>query len=89
MTAERKHRCGGDLLGGQVQVVFEESDDISFGYRVQGFICNKCREHLIDRETALQLQVSQTPTIVWHPKGVGSTWLDAMRFEPLTAGTPR
>ncbi len=89
MTTDRKHRCGGALVARDVQVVFDESASISMGYRVHGFICNKCHEQLIERETALQLQASQTPTIAWCPRRVNSTRLDAMKFDPLTAGTPK
>jgi hypothetical protein len=90
MTAEKKHRCGGTLVAHEVQIVLDENAAISFGYIVHGFICNKCGERLIDRETAFELQASQTPTIAWHSgKGVSSTRLDAIRFDPLTAATPQ
>lgn len=85
MSTDRKHRCGGALVARDVQVVFDESASISIGYIVRGLICNKCHEQLIDRETALQLQASQTPTIAWQPRPVASTWL--MKFDLLTAGT--
>jgi len=89
MSADRKHRCGGALVARNVQVVFDEGASISIGYIVHGLICNNCHEQLIDRETALQLQASQTPTIAWQPKPVASTWLDAMKFDPLTASSFR
>lgn len=85
MTTERKHRCGGKLVERQVQIVLEESAGLSVAYRVDGLICNKCGEQLIDRETALKLQVEQTPTVVWRPERAGTTWLDAIKFEPNTA----
>jgi YgiT-type zinc finger domain-containing protein len=88
-TAVRRHRCGGALVAREVQVVLNEGDDISLSYRVHGFICDKCHEQLIDRETALQLQASQTPTIAWNARRVASTELKAMKFDPLTAGTPQ
>ena len=85
MTTPKQHRCGGALVARDVQLVLE-NDGMSLAYRVHGFVCNKCHEQLIDRETALQLQASQTPTIAWRD-GAASTQLDA-RFNPLTAGTP-
>lgn len=89
MTTERKHRCSGELDAREVQVVLDGSDGISMSYRVHGFICNKCHEQLIERETALQLQASQTPTITWYPGRVASTQLNEVKFDPLTAGTAK
>ena len=87
MTTPRKHRCGGDLGAREVQLVIDESAGISLGYRVHGFVCNKCHEQLIDRQTAVQLQASQTPTVAWSAGSTASTRLDEVRFDPLTAGT--
>ena len=89
MTTERKHPCGGELLAREVQVVFDESDNISLSYRAQGFICNKCHEQVIDSDTALHLQASQTPAIAWYPGRVDRTWPDAVKFDPFTAGTAK
>jgi hypothetical protein len=84
----KKHRCGGALVEREVQVVVEDTPAISIGYTVQGYVCNKCYEQLIDGETALQLQASQTPTIAWRPERADRTWWDATRFDPLTDATP-
>jgi hypothetical protein len=90
MPTERKHRCGGVLMAREVQVVIDDSTGMSLSFRVDGFVCDKCHEQLIDRETALHLQPSQTPTVIWHAGSVvASTWLNSMRFDPLTAGTPK
>lgn len=80
-----RHRCGGTLVAGEVQVVFDESAGISLAYRVNGFICDQCHEQLIDRETAVQLQASQTPTMAWNPCRADDTRNDPMRF---TVETP-
>ena len=88
MSAQRRHRCGGTLVASAVQVLFDLADGISLGYRVHGFVCDTCHEQLIDRETAFEIQASQTPTIAWQPRRAASTWLDVMRFAPLTASTP-
>jgi len=89
MTTERKHRCSGELDAREVQVVLDGSDGISMIYRVHGFVCNKCHEQLIERETAHELQASQTPTVTWHPRRPASTQLDELKFDPLTAGTAK
>lgn len=85
----KRHRCGGVLEARDLQLSIEESSGISMLYFVEGAVCGKCHEELIDRETALQLQASQTPTVAWNPAQgyTSSTQLDAIRFDPLTAAT--
>ena len=86
-TLEKRHRCGGALVAGEVRLLLEPTAGISILYLVDGWTCDRCREELIDRRTALQ--GSQTPTVAWHsePEGIISTWLDEIKFETITAGT--
>lgn len=67
MTVERKHRCGGSLWSREVRVQYER-DSMLLVYRVPGLVCDSCQEELIERDTVLAFEKSQTPTLVW---GVG------------------
>lgn len=64
MTTERKHRCGGTLQSRPIQVQ-DERGGMLMVYRVQGLVCEACQEEMIDRDTLLTLEKSQTPTVVW------------------------
>lgn len=64
MTTERKHRCGGMLQPREVQVR-DDRGGMLLVFRVPGLVCNTCQEELIERETMLAFEKSQTPTIVW------------------------
>lgn len=83
--AERKHRCGGTLVGGTVQIIVKGQDGLTMVYYAHGLICDKCHEQLVSRNAAHHFQYLQTPMIVWNPNLVASTRLDASLF--LTAGT--
>lgn len=67
MTTERRHRCGGKLQPREVQI-----RDEGFAYRVAGLVCDACGEELIDRETAVTLERSATPTVSWDQQTVSS-----------------
>lgn len=86
MTAsgDRKHRCGGSLVPRDVAIL-DEKDGLSLGYVVPGLVCEKCHDELIERETALKLQGSQTPTIYWKPPASGTTQLTQSVFALLPA----
>ncbi len=83
MTTGRQHRCGGTLAPRDVQIL-DEREGMVLGYIVPGLVCDKCHEELIDRDTALKLQGSQTPTVSW-PKETASSRLDAGTFRLLPA----
>ena len=59
----------------------------TLGYTVPGFVCDRDGEQLIDHKTALEIQASQTPTLAWHQREIGTTQLDATVFDPLRAST--
>lgn len=84
----QRHRCGGSLSAREVQVVIAESAGFSFAFRVPGLVCDKCGEQLIERDTAMKLQASQTPTVVWDTGSLTTTRLDAIPgAAPLTAAS--
>ncbi len=81
MDPGRTHRCGGHLVSRDVTIVVE-SDGISLGYVIPGVVCERCGDELIDRDTAVRLQASQTPIVSWHK--AATTRLDEL---PAPAGT--
>jgi hypothetical protein len=86
MTVQRQHRCGGTLAPRDVQVL-DEREGMLLGYIVPGLVCDKCHEELIDRDTALKMQGSQTPTVSM-PREAATTQLDARTFRLIApAGT--
>jgi hypothetical protein len=85
--AENRHRCGGELVAREIQLVLEEIPGLSIVYVVDGFECSGCHEQLIDRKTTVQLQTSQIPTVTWHGEQLSTTRLDAIKFYPSTAAT--
>lgn len=89
MTTGRQHRCGGTLVPRDVQIL-DEREGMLLGYIVPGLVCDKCREELIDRDTALKMQGSQTPTVSW-PRQTATTRLDArtLRLLPAPASTQK
>jgi len=64
MTTDRKHRCGG-ILREQEVFIRDEVDRIVMVYRVPGLVCDRCGDELIDRDTMVALEKSQTPTVIW------------------------
>lgn len=64
MTTERKHRCGGILRPEEVWVRLE-GDRFIFAFLVPGLTCEKCREELVDRDTAVAIQRSRTPDAIY------------------------
>ena len=71
---EKGHRCGGRLQPREVQV-----RDEGFVYRVPGLVCDACGQELIDRETALAVEKSNTPTVIWEQPPASSR-LDESQF---------
>jgi hypothetical protein len=60
----QKHRCGGTLQVHDVQVR-TEGNGLSLVRVVQGLVCDKCKEELIDRDQMARLESSQTPDAIW------------------------
>ena len=85
MTAERKHRCGGTLRPREVQVQ-DERDGMLLVYRVPGLVCDACQEELIERDTMLAFEKSQTPTVVWEA-GPATSYVSEPIFNQTPAGT--
>jgi hypothetical protein len=56
-------------------MLVDEDGALAFSYPVMGFVCEKCGEELIDRQTAIEIQNSQTPVIVWRPLQTATTTL--------------
>ena len=65
MATPRKHRCGGTLQECKVQIQ-NDLDGIVMVYRVSGFLCDKCGDELVERDTMVSLEKSQTPTMIWN-----------------------
>ncbi len=88
MTTPRKHRCGGTLHPGQVEVRSEE-DGLTFRYRLPGFVCDVCHEELIDRDTASDINKSLAPTpVIWFAEESGTFGTKAIVLNVLSS-TPR
>lgn len=69
MTAERKHRCGGTLWPRDVQVQ-DERGGMVLVHVVPGLVCDRCQEELVERETVLIYEKSQTPAAMWFSSSI-------------------
>ena len=69
MSILRTHRCGGTLHPRQVEIRIEE-DGLTFQYphAVPGFVCDRCREELVDRAAAASIDKNMTPMIWFTPE---------------------
>ena len=85
MTAERRHRCGGTLWPREVDVR-DERDGMLLVYRVPGLACDVCQEQLIDRDTILAFEKSQTPMVIWGA-GTAPSYVSEPIFNQTPAGT--
>jgi len=71
----RKHRCGGELIESPV-TLRNEDGSLFLDYAVQGFLCLKCGDKLIDYATAKAIQDRQTPVLTWTSPYCWTTQLD-------------
>jgi hypothetical protein len=87
-NAERKHRCGGTLVPAEIMIV-DEDGKMLLHYAVVGFVCDKCHEKLIERETVRAIQNAQTPVVAWNVPAPATTYLDETILDlmPAPAGT--
>jgi len=69
MSTLRQHRCGGTLYPREVTVRSEDGG-LAFEYRILGLVCDRCREELIDRDTAAQIEKQMTPAIWFTNQGL-------------------
>ena len=83
-NAERTHRCGGTLVPGQITIV-DEDGKLLLGYSGMGFICDRCHERLIERETVRAIQGSQIPVVTWNIPA--TTHLDETILDELMPGS--
>ena len=85
MTSQRKHRCGGTLSPHQVVVPTDERS--SAVALVPGFLCDRCREELIDRETSRELVEKSRMAVVpsWDDPGTSRTPMSNLYSAPSSS----
>jgi len=88
MSTARTHRCGGTLHPRHVEIRIEE-DGLTFQYpqSVAGFVCDKCREELVDRAVAAGIDKNMTPTI-WFTPEPGTSQTETITIPGMISATP-
>ena len=80
MMTERKHRCGGTLRPGDVEIR-DERGPIVIMRVVPGLICDSCKEELIEPEVMADIEKAGTPVAIWFsPESTGTSLLTEQFF---------